>query len=95
MDKMEKKVMMDKMLRELEDIRNSQVSLLKKVAQLEADNINLGDREMEKQLPDLHASIDEGVEQLTALNTTFQTKRDKFVADNNLDAELSEEAQKS
>ncbi len=39
---MEKKKMMDKMVRELEDVTNSQTSLLKKIAQLEADNINLG-----------------------------------------------------
>ena len=41
MDKLEKKRMMEKMLRELEDILNSQTSLLKKIAQLEAENINL------------------------------------------------------
>ncbi len=38
MDKIEKMHMMDKMLRELDDITNSQTSLLKKITQLEADN---------------------------------------------------------
>ena len=42
MDKIEKMHMMDKMVRELEDVKNSETSLLKKIAQLEADNINLG-----------------------------------------------------
>ena len=42
MDKTEKLHLMEKILRELDDVVNSQTSLLKKVAQLEAENINLG-----------------------------------------------------
>ncbi len=42
MDKTEKLHLMEKILRELDDVVNSQTSLLKKVSQLEAENINLG-----------------------------------------------------
>lgn len=66
MDKIEKMHMMDKMLRELDDITNSQTSLLKKIAQLEADNINLGNSLLEKKLPDIHEKIDEGLVEVTA-----------------------------
>ena len=38
MDKMEKLTLMDKILRALDDLKNSQVSVLKKLAQIEADN---------------------------------------------------------
>ena len=48
METIEKMHMMDKMLRELLDITNSQTSLLKKIAQLEADNINLGNGLLDK-----------------------------------------------
>ena len=89
MDKMEKKKMMDKMVRELEDVTNSQTSL-KKIAQLEADNINLGNTILEKKLPDIHEKIDESLTEATALQTDFIQARDKFVKDNKLDEVLPE-----
>lgn len=82
--------MMDKMLRELEDITNSQTSLLKKIAQLEADNINLGNSLLDKKLPDIHGKIDEALIEVTALNTEFEAVRNKFVDDNKLSEVLPE-----
>ena len=80
--------MMDKMLRELEDISNSQTSLLKKITQLEADNINLGNRILEKKLPDIHSRVDEGLTEVNGLQAAFSDERDKFVKDNKLDEVL-------
>lgn len=88
MDKIEKMHMMDKMLRELEDISNSQTSLLKKITQLEADNINLGNRMLEKKLPDIHSMIDEGLTEVNGLQSAFTEEREKFVKDNKLDEVL-------
>jgi hypothetical protein len=88
MEKIEKLRMMDKMLRELEDISNSQTSLLKKITQLEADNINLGNRILEKKLPDIHSKVDEGLTEVTGLQTVFTEERTKFVKDNKLDEVL-------
>ncbi len=90
MDKIEKMHMMDKMIRELEDISNSQTSLLKKIGQLEADNINLGNSLLEKKLPDMFAKIDEGVNEATSLHESFSELRNKFVADNKLEEVLPE-----
>lgn len=90
MEKIEKMHMMDKMIRELEDISNSQTSLLKKVAQIEADNINLGNSLLEKKLPDMYAKIDDGVTEATSLHEAFVELRDKFVADNKLEEVLPE-----
>lgn len=84
MDKMEKLSMMDKMIRELQDISNSQTSLLKKITQLEAENINLGNALLEKRLPDIHGKVDDGIQELASLETDFKEARDKFVKDNNL-----------
>ena len=86
MDKPEKKRMMEKMIRELEDILNSQTSLLKKIAQLEAENINLGNRVLEQRLPDIHGKVDDGIAEITVVIEEFTAAKDKFVADNNLDA---------
>ena len=90
MDKIEKMHMMDKMLRELDDITNSQTSLLKKIAQLEADNINLGNTLLDKRLPDIHEKIDEALVEVTAVNAEFAEVREKFVTDNKLGEVLPE-----
>jgi hypothetical protein len=88
MDKKEKLALMDKVLRELDDLQNSQTSVLKKLSQIEVDNINLGVSLLEKKLPDLHEEVDSSVQIVTALLEEFQEYRDKFYSDNNLGALL-------
>jgi uncharacterized phage infection (PIP) family protein YhgE len=85
MDKREKLNSMEKMIRELDDIVNSQTSLLKKVAQLEAENINLGNSLLEKQLPEIHSKADETLDIVSALVEDFTNAKDKFIKDNKLD----------
>ena len=84
MEKIEKMKMMDKMLRELEDINNSQTALLKKIVQLEADNINLGNTLLDKKLPDIHEKIDAALIEADEVSKEFGLIRDKFVTDNKL-----------
>ncbi len=84
MDKMEKLEAMNKVLRELEDLKNSETSVLKKVAQIEAENINLGIGLLDKKLPDIHESSDKSIETIDGLLNEFVEYRDKFVKDNNL-----------
>ncbi|HUS00464.1 MAG TPA: hypothetical protein VMY77_01985 [Chitinophagaceae bacterium] len=90
MEKIDKMHMMDKMLRELEDITNSQTSLLKKISQLEAENINLGNSLLDKRLPDIHEKVDQALTEVTAVREEFTEVRDKFVKDNKLDEVLPE-----
>lgn len=85
MEKREKLHSMEKMLRELDDIVNSQKSLLKKVAQLEAENINLSIQLLEKQLPEIHSKADETLNVAVHLKETFTEVKDKFIKDNKLD----------
>lgn len=84
MEKMEKLKLMDKMLRELDDLKNSQVSVLKKLSQIEAENINLSVSFLEKKLPDLHEEVDSSVTIVSGLLEEFQEYRDKFFTDNKL-----------
>jgi hypothetical protein len=84
MDKLQKLELMDKILRELDDLKNSQTSVLKKLAQVETDNITLGVALLEKKLPDLHEEVDSSVSIVSDLQTEFQAYRDKFYTDNNL-----------
>lgn len=88
MDKMEKKTMMEKMMRELEDILNSQTSLLKKFSQLEAENMNLGNAVLDKHLPDIHSKVDERISEIEAVIEEFTAAKNKFIADNKLDEPL-------
>ena len=90
MEKIEKMRLMDKILRELEDLTNSQTALLKKIAQIEAENINLGNGLLDKKLPDIHSKIDEALTDAGSLQTDFTEARDKFVKDNKLDETLPE-----
>jgi len=85
MEKMKKLEMMDKILRELEDLKNSQTSVLKKVTQIEAENINLGIQMLDQELPDVHESIDKGIESVSDLSEKFLVYRDKFSKDNKLE----------
>lgn len=85
MDKREKLEAMDKILRELEDLKNSETAVLKKVTQIEAENINLGISLLDKTLPEIHEYADKSLEAIDALLTEFTSFRDKFVKDNNLE----------
>ena len=87
MDKREKLNSMEKMIRELNDIVNSQTSLLKKIAQLEAENINLGNSLLEKQLPEIHSNADGTLNTASLLVEEFTEVKDKFIKDNKLNEE--------
>ncbi|MEJ7912877.1 MAG: hypothetical protein WKF70_06965 [Chitinophagaceae bacterium] len=92
MDKREKLTMMDKIIRELEDVTNSQTSVLKKIGQLEAENINLSDKSLENGLPEIYEHADGALTQATALHAEFTEARNKFVKDNKLDEVAETEA---
>ncbi len=86
MEKLQKLELMDKILRELDDLKNSQTAVLKKLAQIEVDNITLGVGLLEKKLPDLHEEVDSSVTIVADLLEEFQAHREKFYVDNKLAA---------
>lgn len=90
MEKIDKLHLMEKILRELDDVVHTQTSLLKKVAQLEAENINLSNSLLEKQLPEIHSKADDALIAATALHSEFSEAKDKFIKDNKLDEVLPE-----
>lgn len=91
MDKREKLEAIDKILRELDDLKNSEVSVLKKITQIEAENMNLGIQLLEKTLPDVHETSDKTIEQIDEIVNQFTEYRNKFSKDNKLE-EAAEEA---
>ncbi len=91
MDKMEKLTMMNKILRELEDISNSSTALLKKIAQIETENINLGNKLLEQKIPDVFEHMDGVLTETSAVLSEFTALRDTFVIENKLE-EVTEPA---
>lgn len=78
----EKIALMDKILRELDDVINSQTSVLKKIAQVEAENINLNDEALSEALPDIHEHVDAAIVTTNQLKEKFKEVHDEFVKDN-------------
>ena len=85
MEKLEKLKLMDKVLRELDDTINSATSLVKKIAQLEAENINLSDRTLEKKLPEIFEQVDAALASITELQSEYSLVRNQFSKDNKLE----------
>lgn len=82
MDHKQQLALMDKILRELDDLKNSQTAVLKKISQIEADNINLGIDLLNDALPGIHEEVDDAVEKVSALQEEFKAHRDKFENEN-------------
>ncbi|WP_461040306.1 hypothetical protein [Spirosoma harenae] len=79
MDKLQKLELMNKVVRELEDLQNSQTAIISKISQIEVDNMNgLNDRRLEKDLSDMHAKIAENNDAITEIFAYFEGKRDDF-----------------
>ncbi|HEY1111994.1 MAG TPA: hypothetical protein VGE66_00475 [Chitinophagaceae bacterium] len=85
----EKITLMDKVLRELDDVINSQTSVLKKITQIEADNINLGDDSLADSLPDIHEHVAAALSSSTELQAKFKDIRDDFVSKNPVQEETT------
>ena len=85
MDKRQQLNAIEKMIRELQDVKNSQESLLKKITQIEAENINVGVSLLEKELPDIHEQADTSIQRLSQLLDELQQHRDDFIKKNKLD----------
>ena len=74
--------LMDKIIRELDDLKNSQTSVLKKISQIEADNINLGVDLLSNGLPEIHEEVDNALAKASALLEQFTEYRNKYEQDN-------------
>jgi hypothetical protein len=88
MEKRQKLDLMDKVLRELEDLQKSQTSVLKKVSQIAAHNITLGADMLDEKLPDLEEKVNASLAITTELSEAFGEYRNKYFTDNNLAASV-------
>ncbi|MGN6394669.1 MAG: hypothetical protein ACTHMI_03835 [Mucilaginibacter sp.] len=94
MDKLKKFGLMEKIVHELEDLKNSQQAIIQKLTKIEVDNIELGDKRLEKDLPDMHQRVSENLDTIAVILEDFANQTDQFNSQNNIAALREQEALK-
>lgn len=92
MDTLKKFALMEKIVHELEDLKNSQQAIIQKLTKIEVDNIDLGDKRLEKDLPDMHQRVSENLDAIAGILEEFAVQTDKFSNSNNVTALKEQEA---
>jgi len=92
MDKIRKFELMEKIVHELEDLKNSQQAIIQKLAKIEVDNIDLGDKRLEKDLPDMHQRVSDNLDAIAGILGYFAEKTEQFNSENNIPALREQEA---
>lgn len=91
MDKLKKFELMEKIVRELEDVRNSQQAVLEKIGKIEVDNMELGDKMIESKIPDVYQRTADNSDAIRDILESFQEATSEFGDTNNVDRLREEE----
>jgi ElaB/YqjD/DUF883 family membrane-anchored ribosome-binding protein len=86
MDKIRKFELMEKIVHELEDLKNSQQAIIQKLAKIEVDNIDLGNKRLEKDLPDMHQRVTDNLDTITSILADFANQTTDYSNQNNISA---------
>jgi len=86
MDTLKKFELMEKIVRELEDLQHSQQAIIQKIGKIEVDNIELGDKKLDKDLPDMHQRVADNLDTIVTILDYFADKTQNFGNKNNVDA---------
>ncbi|MES2427680.1 MAG: hypothetical protein V4560_11945 [Bacteroidota bacterium] len=95
MDTLKKFGLMEKIVHELEVLKNSQQAIITKLTKIEVDNIDLGDKKLEKDLPDMHQRVSDNLDTIAGLLEDFAGKTNAFSSKNNITALKEQEALKA
>tara|TARA_R110002111_G_scaffold4986_10_gene25932 strand:+ start:12 stop:290 length:279 start_codon:yes stop_codon:yes gene_type:complete len=87
MDNRQKLEKMDRALRLLEDLKNSQVAMLEKSSNLQLDAMEFNFSEMEKNMGDLFSTFNESLDIINVELERFEIKRNQFEMKHGLDKE--------
>lgn len=91
MEKKEKYLTMSKITRELEDLKNSQTAVIKKIGQIEAENINLDNKTLSNSLSEIFENVNKNLERVDELFTNFTEETEQFKTSNGItDESLAE-----
>jgi ElaB/YqjD/DUF883 family membrane-anchored ribosome-binding protein len=86
MDKIQKFDLMEKIVHELEDLKNSQTAVIKKLGKIEVDNIELGDKRLDKDLPEMHQLVSNNLDTIAGILEYFAEQTDTYNDKNNIAA---------
>lgn len=86
MNTLKKFELMQKIVRELEDLQHSQQAIIQKLGKIEVDNIELGDKKLDKDLPDMHQRVADNLDTISEILAYFADKTQNFGDKNNVDA---------
>ena len=82
MEAIQKLELMDKILREMEDVKNSEAAIVQKIAKMEIDNMTLSDKNLNEKLSDIYTEAMSMVDHISEVQTEFDMKRNKFEQEN-------------
>jgi len=85
METLKKFELMEKIVRELEDLQHSQQAIIQKIGKIEVDNIELGDKKLEQDLPDMHQRVADNLDSIVGILDYFANKTEKFGDKNKVD----------
>ncbi|QRR03102.1 hypothetical protein [Dyadobacter sandarakinus] len=88
MDKIEKFRSMEKILREIEDLKNSETAVIKKIGQIETENMNVNVQNLDKSLGEIYDGVYKNLEQVESLQTSFTETLADFKTKNNITDEM-------
>jgi ElaB/YqjD/DUF883 family membrane-anchored ribosome-binding protein len=86
MDKIRKFELMEKIVHELEDLKNSQQAIITKLAKIEVDNFDLGNKRLEKDLPDMHQRVTDNLDTIASILQDFASQTEEYSSKNNISA---------
>lgn len=84
--------LMEKIERELTDLKNSQTAVLQKIAKIEIDNMELGNKTLDAKLPSMHQNAADVIDTINNIFESFEETKDKFEDKNNITALKEQEA---
>ncbi|MET3113962.1 ElaB/YqjD/DUF883 family membrane-anchored ribosome-binding protein [Pedobacter sp. CG_S7] len=86
MNTLKKFELMEKIVRELDDLQHSQQAIIQKIGKIEVDNMELGDKRLEKDLPDMHQRVSDNLDTIVSILQYFADKTQNFGDKNNVDS---------
>ncbi|GGC11902.1 hypothetical protein [Dyadobacter sediminis] len=88
MNNIEKYKSMEKILREIEDLKNSETAVIKKIGQIETENMNLNVENLDKSLTDIYDGVYQNLQHVEDLHTSFTETVADFKAKNKITDEM-------
>lgn len=86
MDKLKKFDLMEKITHELEDLKNSLTAIVQKTGKIEIDNFDLGNKTLEKMLPQMHQNVSDNLDKIAEILKDFEETKDDYERKNNIDS---------